>query len=88
MHCALCWCCSPRLLAAGTPVSGTQLGYWALLLMTLQESVLTQFFAPAEQANPAAGASQSPAPDSSLYQATSMAATIIGSPWGNRSCGS
>jgi predicted MFS family arabinose efflux permease len=58
---------------------GLSWGYWALLLITFCESVLTQFFAPAEQA---AIPMLVPQPQllaaNSLYQATSMGATIVG----------
>lgn len=58
---------------------GLSVGYWGLVLMTFLESVLTQFFAPAEQAAiPQLVPSQHLLAANSLYQATSMAATIVG----------
>ena len=41
---------APFCLVPGPELLGLSWGYWALLLMTFLESVLTQFFAPAEQA--------------------------------------
>jgi MFS family permease len=70
---------APLCLLPGPEWLGLSWGYWGLVLMTLLESVLTQFFAPAEQA---AIPLLVPAPlllaANSLYQATSMAATIVG----------
>ncbi|WP_216901060.1 MFS transporter [Synechococcus sp. CCY 9618] len=70
---------APFCLLPGPMWLGLSWGYWALLAMTFGESVLTQFFAPAEQAaipllvtNPQLLAANS------VYQATSMAATIVG----------
>jgi MFS family permease len=58
---------------------GLSVGYWGLVLMTFLESVLTQFFAPAEQAAiPQLVPPQHLLAANSLYQATSMAATIVG----------
>jgi predicted MFS family arabinose efflux permease len=58
---------------------GLSWGYWGLVLMTFFESVLTQFFAPAEQAAlPQLVPSDQLLAANSLYQATSMAATIVG----------
>nr|WP_043369150.1 MFS transporter [Cyanobium sp. PCC 7001] len=58
---------------------GLSVGYWGLVLMTFLESVLTQFFAPAEQAAiPKLVPPQHLLAANSLYQATSMAATIVG----------
>ena len=58
---------------------GLSWGYWGLVLMTFLESVLTQFFAPAEQAAiPQLVPSDQLLAANSLYQATSMAATIVG----------
>ena len=54
-------------------------GYGALLLMTFLESILTQFFAPAEQASiPLLVPKNKLLAANSLYQATSMGATIVG----------
>ncbi|MEB3276661.1 MAG: MFS transporter [Cyanobacteriota bacterium] len=70
---------APLCLLQGPSWLGLSWGYWGLVLMTLLESVLTQFFAPAEQA---AIPLLVPPPlllaANSLYQATSMAATIVG----------
>ena len=41
---------TPFFLLPGPHWLGLSWGYWALLVMTFLESVLTQFFAPAEQA--------------------------------------
>ena len=41
---------APFCLVPGPLFLGLSWGYWALLVMTFFESVLTQFFAPAEQA--------------------------------------
>lgn len=58
---------------------GLSVGYWGLVLMTFLESVLTQFFAPAEQAAiPQLVPGVHLLAANSLYQATSMAATIVG----------
>ncbi|WP_254933837.1 MULTISPECIES: MFS transporter [unclassified Cyanobium] len=69
----------PLCLVEGPIWLGLSWGYWALLLITFLESVLTQFFAPAEQA---AIPMLVPQPQllaaNSLYQATSMGATIVG----------
>ena len=69
----------PLCLIDGPQWLGLSLGYWGLLLITFCESVLTQFFAPAEQA---AIPMLVPQPQllaaNSLYQATSMGATIVG----------
>ena len=70
---------TPLCLLPGPYWFGLGWGYWALLLMTFFESTLTQFFAPAEQA-----AITLLVPPrhllaaNSLYQATSMGATIVG----------
>ena len=70
---------APFCLMPGPLFLGLSWGYWALLLMTFLESVLTQFFAPAEQAAiPLLVPSNQLLAANSLYQATSMAATIIG----------
>jgi len=70
---------APFCLLPGPEWLGLSWGYWALVAMTFLESVLTQFFAPAEQA---AIAQLVPGDRllaaNSLYQATSMAATIVG----------
>ncbi|MEB3234188.1 MAG: MFS transporter [Cyanobacteriota bacterium] len=70
---------APLCLMPGPSWLGLSWGYWGLVLMTLLESVLTQFFAPAEQA---AIPLLVPPPlllaANSVYQATSMAATIVG----------
>ena len=69
----------PLCLIDGPHWLGLSWGYWGLLLITFLESVLTQFFAPAEQA---AIPMLVPGPQllaaNSLYQATSMGATIVG----------
>jgi MFS family permease len=70
---------APLTLLPGPTWLGLGWGYWALVLMTLLESVLTQFFAPAEQAAiPLLVPPQQLLAANSLYQATSMAATIVG----------
>jgi MFS family permease len=70
---------APLCLIEGPQWLGLSWGYWGLVAMTFLESVLTQFFAPAEQA---AIPLLVPPPlllaANSLYQATSMAATIVG----------
>lgn len=70
---------APLLLIPGPFFLGLSWGYWGLVAMTFLESVLTQFFAPAEQA---AIPLLVPRPlllaAISLYQATSMGATIVG----------
>ena len=69
----------PVCLLPGPLFLGLSWGYWALMLMTFLESVLTQFFAPAEQAAiPILVPSHLLLAANSLYQATSMGATIIG----------
>jgi MFS family permease len=69
----------PLALVPGPYLLGLSWGYWGLVVMTFLESVLTQFFAPAEQA---AIPLLVPRPRLlaaiSLYQATSMGATIVG----------
>jgi predicted MFS family arabinose efflux permease len=58
---------------------GLSWGYWGLVLMTFLESVLTQFFAPAEQAAiPQLVPGEQLLAANSIYQATSMAATVVG----------
>jgi len=70
---------APLALLPGPVWLGLSWGYWALVLMTLIESVLTQFFAPAEQAAiPLLVPPQQLLAANSLYQATSMGATIVG----------
>jgi predicted MFS family arabinose efflux permease len=70
---------APLCLLPGPIWLGVSWGYWALVGMTLLESVLTQFFAPAEQAAiPLLVPSQQLLAANSVYQATSMAATILG----------
>ncbi|MFN9622155.1 MAG: MFS transporter [Cyanobacteriota bacterium] len=70
---------APLALLPGPEWLGLSWGYWALVLMTFAESVLTQFFAPAEQAAiPLLVPSHQLLAANSLYQATSMAATILG----------
>ena len=70
---------APVCLLPGPELLGLSWGYWALLLMTFLESVLTQFFAPAEQAAiPLLVPKKLLLAANSLYQATSMAATIVG----------
>ena len=70
---------APLALVPGPDLLGLSWGYWGLVVMTFLESVLTQFFAPAEQA---AIPLLVPRPRLlaaiSLYQATSMGATIVG----------
>ncbi len=70
---------TPLCLLSGPNWLGISWGYWALILMTFLESVLTQFFAPAEQASiPLLVPKQHLLAANSLYQATSMGATIVG----------
>ncbi|MCP4973097.1 MAG: MFS transporter [Prochlorococcus sp.] len=70
---------TPVFLLPGPHFLGLSWGYWALLVMTFLESVLTQFFAPAEQAAiPMLVPKQHLLAANSLYQATSMGATIVG----------
>jgi predicted MFS family arabinose efflux permease len=69
----------PLCLLPGPQWLGLSWGYWSLLLITLLESVLTQFFAPAEQATiPLLLPPHLLLAANSVYQATSMAATIVG----------
>jgi MFS family permease len=69
----------PLTLLPGPSWLGLSWGYWALVAMTLVESSLTQFFAPAEQAAiPLLVPSSQLLAANSLYQATSMGATIVG----------
>jgi MFS family permease len=70
---------APLALVPGPQWLGLSWGYWALVLMTLAESALTQFFAPAEQASiPLLVPPHQLLAANSVYQATSMAATIVG----------
>ncbi|MEY3463934.1 MAG: hypothetical protein RLZZ468_1712 [Cyanobacteriota bacterium] len=70
---------APLCLLPGPEWLGLSWGYWGLVLMTFLESVLTQFFAPAEQAAiPLLVPGELLLAANSLYQATSMAATIVG----------
>ena len=70
---------APLALLPGPQWLGLSWGYWALVAMTVLESVLTQFFAPAEQAAiPLLVPSHQLLAANSLYQATSMGATIVG----------
>jgi MFS family permease len=70
---------APLALVPGPQWLGLSWGYWALVLMTFIESVLTQFFAPAEQASiPLLVPPHQLLAANSVYQATSMAATIVG----------
>jgi MFS family permease len=70
---------APLCLLPGPVWLGLSWGYWALVGMTFLESVLTQFFAPAEQAMlPLLVPSGQLLAANSVYQATSMAATIVG----------
>jgi MFS family permease len=69
----------PLTLLPGPQWLGIGWGYWGLVGMTLLESALTQFFAPAEQAAiPMLVPPGHLLAANSLYQATSMAATIAG----------
>ncbi|MEB3354633.1 MAG: MFS transporter [Cyanobacteriota bacterium] len=70
---------TPLMLMPGPQWLGLSWGYWGLVAMTFLESVLTQFFAPAEQAAiPQLVPADHLLAANSLYQATSMAATILG----------
>ena len=70
---------APLSLIPGPEWLGLSWGYWALLAITFLESVLTQFFAPAEQAAiPMLVPTRQLLAANSLYQATSMGATIAG----------
>ena len=70
---------APLCLLPGPIWLGLPWGYWGLVGMTLIESILTQFFAPAEQATiPLVVPGQHLLAANSLYQATSMGATILG----------
>ncbi|MCP9839396.1 MFS transporter [Synechococcus sp. J7-Johnson] len=70
---------APLALLPGPQWLGLSWGYWGLVIMTFLESVLTQFFAPAEQAAiPLLVPRPRMLAAMSLYQATSMGATIVG----------
>jgi len=70
---------APLALLPGPYWLGLSWGYWWLVVMTFLESVLTQFFAPAEQAAiPLLVPRTRLLAAISLYQATSMGATIVG----------
>jgi MFS family permease len=70
---------APLCLLDGPEWLGLSWGYWALVGMTFLESALTQFFAPAEQAAiPLLVPPRQLLAANSVYQATSMAATIVG----------
>ena len=70
---------APICLLPGPILLGLPWGYWGLVGMTLIESILTQFFAPAEQATiPVVVPGEHLLAANSLYQATSMGATILG----------
>ncbi len=70
---------TPFCLLNGPHLMGLSWGYWALLGMTFLESILTQFFAPAEQSTiPLLVPKEHLLAANSLYQATSMGATIVG----------
>ena len=70
---------APLCLLPGPIWLGLPWGYWGLVGMTFIESILTQFFAPAEQATiPLVVPGQHLLAANSLYQATSMGATILG----------
>ena len=69
----------PFCLIDGPMWLGLSWGYWALLAITFCESALAQFFAPAEQAAiPLLVPGHQLLAANSLYQATSMGATIVG----------
>lgn len=69
----------PVCLIPGPSWLGLTWGYWALLVITFLESCLTQFFAPAEQAAiPLLVPGEQLLAANSIYQATSMGATIVG----------
>jgi predicted MFS family arabinose efflux permease len=70
---------APLALLPGPVWLGLSWGYWALVGMTFMESVLTQFFAPAEQAAiPLLVDNHQLLAANSVYQTTSMAVTIVG----------
>ena len=70
---------APFCVLQGPTWMGIGWGYWGLIGMTFLESILTQFFAPAEQAAiPLLVPKEHLLAANSLYQATSMGATIVG----------
>ena len=70
---------APICLLPGPLWFGLPWGYWGLISMTFLESILTQFFAPSEQATiPLVVPGEHLLAANSLYQATSMGATIVG----------
>ncbi|MDG2328633.1 MAG: MFS transporter [Synechococcus sp. cluster2_bin.44] len=70
---------APLFLLPGPLWLGLPWGYWGLVGMTFLESILTQFFAPSEQAAiPVLVPNEHLLAANSLYQATSMGATILG----------
>jgi MFS family permease len=70
---------APLCMLDGPIWLGLSWGYWALVAMTFLESVLTQFFAPAEQAAiPLLVPQELLLAANSVYQTTSMGATIVG----------
>ena len=70
---------TPLCVLNGPNWLGLSWSYWALIGMTFLESILTQFFAPAEQATiPLLVPKKHLLAANSLYQATSMGATIVG----------
>ena len=70
---------TPLCLIPGPQIFGLPWGYWGLLVMTFLESILTQFFAPAEQAAiTLLVPGEHLLAANSLYQTTSMGATIVG----------
>ena len=71
---------APLCLLPGPVWLGLPWGYWGLVGMTFLESILTQFFAPSEQATiPVVVPGDHLLAANSLYQATSMGATILDS---------
>ncbi|BEV36615.1 MFS transporter [Synechococcus sp. M16CYN] len=70
---------TPLFLLPGPQWLGLPWGYWSLVVMTFLESILTQFFAPSEQATiPVLVPNEHLLAANSLYQVTSMGATILG----------
>ena len=69
----------PIFIIPGPSFLGLSWGYWGILFLTFLISALTQFFAPAEQATiPLLIPQSNLLAANSIYQATSMGATIIG----------
>ena len=69
----------PLCLIDGPHWLGLSWGYWGLVVITFLQSVLSQFFAPAEQASiPMLVPQPLLLAANSLYQASSMGATIVG----------